>query len=207
MLYKLGVRVCLADTENLKEMSYSIMNLNSETVGYILKFTDDRRVYVNMLHTCKNGRGWAGEMVKKLRDDNKSAREFCELISVRIVNTISRNTTHCGRMQFISLDTLMISVGSMHYRVEFAEVDLIVDGLQNAVCVSIKYMPETFLPCDPRQETNNADAPVIVNVDFDLKRAVVRIRGDEVSRRAAFRFEDAVHAQNELCKVLDANKY
>jgi hypothetical protein len=183
------------------------MNLTLDTVRLILKFTDDRSAYANMLHTCTRGRAWAGEMVKKLREDNQSAREFCELISTSIVKSISRNTLRCGRMQFITAHTLVILVSSMHYRVEFAEVDLIVDGLQNAVCVSIKYMPKTLLPCDPREETSNADAPVIANVDFDRRRAVVRIRGDDVSQRIVFRFDDAVHARAELCRVLSDNEY
>ena len=176
-----------------------LLALPDEIVSIMVEKTGSFSTGVNVLLTCKNGAKWA----KKMLIERKRLRAKGSRCCVRISSFFRRYVGEKQRgMYVVAYPQSLYEIASWAFPVALVRVHRVVSDLSDLVQIFIKYNPVTFEPYDADQEIDDLLSPCFVSIDLIAGRCVVCIRGDDVSRRATFRFKTAYNVHKKLKEVL-----
>lgn len=173
--------------------------LSDEIVSLMVVKTGSFSTGVNVLLTCKNGVKWAKQMLIERKRLRAKGSRCC----VQIASFFRR---HIGKKQrgmyVVAYPSLLYEIASWTFPVTLVRVHRVVSDSSDLVQIFIKYNPVTFEPYDADQEIDDLLSQCFVSIDLIAGRCVVSIRGDDVSRRATFRFKTAYNVHKKLREVL-----
>ena len=180
-----------------------LLALPDEIVSLMVVKVGSISTGVNILLTCKNGAKWAKQWLTERKRLRAKGLDFCINLASLFGDRIRKKHSgvHISALNVPDPLTLF-QIGSPNHAVALARVHRVVSDSSDMVQVFIKYNPDTFAPYDAEQEIDDLFSPCFVDIDFITGRCVVRIRGDDVSRRATFRFKTVYSVRKKLDEVL-----
>ena len=181
-----------------------LLALPNEIVSLMVVKTGSFSTGVNVFYTCRKGATWVKQWLIERKRLRAKGLGFCVDISSFFGDHIGSKTQ--SGMHVTALDVAaplsLYEIKSLDYAVALTRVHRVVSDSSDLVQIFIKYNPKTFTPYDAEEEIDDVLSPCFVDIDFIAGRCVVRIRGEDVSRRAAFRFKTILGARIKLEEVL-----